>query len=409
MNKMIFKAGRLFAVAALAALTLTACEKDDDSNPTLHKNTTGFTVNTPANAQNNTYDLLSASRAGGSLTITCSQPDYQGVPYVVNYFTQVAIDPSFADYYELESPSNKASIKLDAGELNDAVISLFLNAHPDDVFPNTPMPLYVRVKAQLVNVANTVLDEVMSSNYITLPSVLATEAPKTIELPTKLFIVGNTVGNGDSRGYWSYWKPMAGIYGTPGEFFTMVYAPADGGQFKWGEAEGDWRGYDAVTTFNDQANANLSAADDGNIVVGNPGWYVIHVVAEVGANAVKYTFNIHPAAAYVIGAGAGGDWTDSNADWKMEPDANGIWTSPAFTAGGEMRAYIKVPGYDWWKTEFTLYKGSELYFRDFDIPNNWAENAADKGNKADPENYSVTVSAGNKLYVNFNDNTGEVK
>ena len=134
----------------------------------------------------------------------------------------------------------------------------------------------------------------------------------------------------------------------------------------------------------------------------------LYVVAEVGANAVKYTFTFHPAAAYVIGNGTG-DWTDSNPDWEMKPGSDGKWVSPAFTAGGEMRAYIKVPGYDWWKTEFTLYKGKELYFRDFDIPANWAENAGDKGNKPDPENYSVAVSAGQKLYVNFSDNTGEVK
>lgn len=407
--KKIINIGRMFSFVALAALVFTACEKDDESNPTLHKNTTGFTVNTPANAQNNTYDLLSASRAGGGLTITVSQPDYDGVPYVVTYHTQAAIDPSFADFIELETPSNKAAIKLDAAELNQAVIDLYLNANPDDVFPNTAMPVYLRVRAELVNIANTVLDEVMSTNYITLPSVLATEAPKEITLPEKLFIVGATVGNGDDRGYWSYWKPMAGVYGTPGEFFTIVYASATGSSFKWGEAENDWRGYANIDNFDDQANANISEDGDGNFVIGNEGWYTIHVVTEAGANAVKYNFTIYPAAAYVIGAGAADDWTDSNADWAMEPGSDGIWVSPTFTGGGELRAYIKVPGYDWWKTEFTLYKGSELYFRDFDIPNNWAENAADKGNKPDPENYSVAVSAGTKLYVNFSDNTGEVK
>ena len=76
------------------------------------------------------------------------------------------------------------------------------------------------------------------------------------------------------------------------------------------------------------------------------------------------------------------------------------FVSPAFVGGGEVRAYIKVPGLDWWRTEFTLYKGS-LFFRDVDIPNNWNEN---KG-----ADYSVNAAAGQKLYVDFNNNTGEVK
>ena len=80
--------------------------------------------------------------------------------------------------------------------------------------------------------------------------------------------------------------------------------------------------------------------------------------------------------------------------------ADGIWESPAFTASGELRAYIKVPGLDWWKTEFTLYKGG-LYWRTVDIPSNWNDNVGSA--------YSVTCAEGQKLYVNFDTLTGEVK
>jgi hypothetical protein len=81
-------------------------------------------------------------------------------------------------------------------------------------------------------------------------------------------------------------------------------------------------------------------------------------------------------------------------------DASGQWVSPAFTAAAELRAYIKVPGIDWWRTEFTLYKGN-LYWRTMDIPNDWATNVG--------SDYSVTCAPGKKLYVNFDYNTGEVK
>jgi len=157
MNKNIFNIGRILSFVALAAVMLSACQKDDESNPTLQKNTTGFTVNAPANAQNNTYDLQSAE----GLTITCSQPDFNGVPYVVNYHTQVALDQSFSNFIELETPSTSAAIKIDAAELNQAIIDLFIAAHPDDAFPNTAMPIYLRVRAELVTIANTLPPEVL--------------------------------------------------------------------------------------------------------------------------------------------------------------------------------------------------------------------------------------------------------
>ena len=121
----------------------------------------------------------------------------------------------------------------------------------------------------------------------------------------------------------------------------------------------------------------------------------------VGAS-IKFDLSVFPGAAYVIGNAAGGSWTDADAAWQMTApaDASGLWTSPAFTASGELRAYIKVPGIDWWRTEFTLNNGA-LYWRLVDIPNNWAENVG--------PDFSVNVTPGQKLYVNFDYNTGEVK
>lgn len=40
----------------LTLVLVTSCEKDMDSNPTFHENTTGFVLNMPANAANNVLD-----------------------------------------------------------------------------------------------------------------------------------------------------------------------------------------------------------------------------------------------------------------------------------------------------------------------------------------------------------------
>lgn len=396
MNKKIFNIARLFSILALVAFTLTACEKDEKSNPTFVPTSPSFTLNVPANAANNVYDLVSAE----GLELTCSQPDYNGVPYVVRYHVQIALSEDFTRFKELETSYTTAKMSVDAYELNTGVIDLFHEIEGDVEYPDEPRPLYIRLRANVINIASTALDESFS-NIITLPKVLATFKAPELKFPTSCYIVGSSIGNGADKGYWAYWKAMAPVYGGDGEFYTLIYVP-DGGQFKWGESEGDWRGYDRVAKFDDQANAGVhEAPSDGNIQFDNGGWYVLHVETALGATEVAWTFHIYPGKAYVIGAVAGGEWNDGDSNWEMTaPNGDGTWESPAFAGGGELRAYIKVPGRDWWKTEFTLYQGN-LYFRTVNIPSNWAEDVG--------EDYSVSCSAGQKLYVEFSVNTGEVK
>jgi hypothetical protein len=282
-------------------------------------------------------------------------------------------------------------------EINNAMLDLYTEANGDVAYPDEPRALYVRLRA-IVDGQETLGESL--SNVVTLPSVLATYVAPTLELPTSVYVVGSSIGGDDE--HWSYWKKLAPVYGSAGEFYTIVYFP-DGGQFKWGESEGDWRGFSAVSSIDDQAGAGVAeAASDGNIQVSNGGWYTLHVEAQLGTNEVKYIFHFYPAQAYLIGATAGGSWTSGDADWEMTApaDASGVWESPAFAGGGELRAYIKVGSIDWWKTEFTLHDG-ELYWRTVDIPSNWAEDVG--------SDYSVSCSAGQKLYVDFNKNTGEVK
>lgn len=383
----MLKLGSVFTLLALVAFTLTSCEKDTDSNPTFKPNTTGFKLNVPANAGNNTYDLVSSS----GVNLTCSQPDFGGFPLVVDYHVQVSLHESFDSFQELETFFTTANMNADATEINNAMISLYTEENGDVEYPKEARKLYVRLRA---NVEGQEFEDVFS-NVICLPSVLATYVPPTLELPTAAYICGSSIGDA-----WSTWKALAPVYGMAGEFYTIFYAP-DGAEFKWGEWEQDWRGYGRVTDFDDQAGAGITGEGDGNITIANGGWYTLYITTELGTNDVKWHFHILPAKAYVIG-NATGDWTDGNSAWEMTApaDASASWESPAFTASGELRAYIKVGSIDWWRTEFTLNKGN-LFWRAMDIPENWAANVG--------EDYSVACAPGQKLYVNFDRNTGEVK
>ena len=381
----------LLPVLALPLL-LTSCEEDRDSNPTLDLSHVGelFTLNVPANAANNTYDLASAE----TLTLTCSQPNYGGVPYAVRYYVQAALSQNFASFKELTTSFTACKMGVDARELNDSIVKMFQEANPDTDYPAEARPVYLRLRAML---DGTTLGECFS-NIITLPNVLASYQAPQAELLDQVYVVGSSIQEA-----WSSWKVVPQVYGLAGNYYTMVYVPA-GGMLKWGTFNNDWRGYDRLDAVNDNANAGISESNDGNsnIVFANGGWYGLLFKATIVGSSIRYELNIYPGAAYVIGAGAGGSWTDGDDAWAMTApsDATGQWVSPAFTASGEMRAYIKIPGIDWWRTEFTLF-GGNLIWRLVDIPNNWAESMG--------ADYSVTVSPGQKLYVNFDYNTGEVK
>ena len=133
-------------------LIFASCDTDDGSNPTLDLShvSEGFVLNTPAYAENNTYDLINSE----GVWLTCTQPNYGGgVPYVVNYYVQVSLDPTFAQgnadaaYTELPSSYNLAKMQVNARELNDAVVELYQKAHPDAVTVPEKVTTYIKLRA----------------------------------------------------------------------------------------------------------------------------------------------------------------------------------------------------------------------------------------------------------------------
>ena len=326
------------------------------------------------------------------MELTCSQPNYGGMPLMVRYYVQVSLTEDFASYKELATSYTTAKMAVNAREINDAMVELFQEANPDTDYPATPCPLYIKLRAVIDGTDN--MGETYS-NVITLPSVLATYQAPEATFETQLYVVGQAIGEA-----WSTWKPVPQIYDMPGCYYTVVYVP-EGTGFKWGAYEQDWRGYDRIRNWDDVAGADVSASSDGNIVFANGGWYTLFFEAEIVGSSVQYDLHILPAEVYVIGNSMGGNWNvaDPTLALQAPADQTGDWVSPAFTGSGELRAYVNVPGYDWWRTEFTLHNG-EVYWRDVNIIDSWSELGSD---------YAVQVSPGQCLYVNFDSNTGEVR
>lgn len=378
----------------LTLVLITSCEKDMDSNPTFHENVSGFILNMPANAPNNVLDLIAADE----LTFTTSQPDYGGIPLSTNYDLQI----SFGDFtaetpvFKVVTSSTSTVIKVSGKRLNDAVVTMFQEANEGVPYPsNEVKEIYVRLHA---NINGMELGSCYS-NVIKIQVIATYQAP-SIKLPENIFIAGSNIGQP-----WSTWKPFTGVYGLEGNYFTVVYLPSNA-EFKWGTFAEQWLGYADVKTYNDEAGAGLSD-NGGNIKVANGGWYALCFKGKINGEVVDYTLNVYPAALYIIG-NATGSWTDSDPNLKCTAPADdtGIWESPAFAGGGEMRAYVKIGTFDWWRTEFTLFKGN-LFWRKVNIPDSWAKDLGAE--------YSVAPTAGQKLYIKFGtpgtdaNETGEVK
>lgn len=377
---------RSLLLAAVACLPLfTSCEDDNDSNPTISFPET-FVLNTPEFAANNVYDIPAASY----VNLTTTQPDYGGWPAAVTYAVQISLDNTDEDgWTELSTTYPSTIINIPAAELNATILDMYRTAH-DDADPEGEMPLYVRLRAYLADTGEH-YGEVFS-NEITL-NVLSYDTPSDVSLPTSIVVCGNSIGEA-----WNTWKPLAPVYGKEGRFYTLIYNNADG--FKWGYKANDWFGYDMIDEIDNQVDGlEITGASDGNIVFNKAGWYVIKFETKVVGDKIVVKMIVAPGAAAVTGnAVDNASWSGVNMTAPATKD--GDWTFSNFTGTGELRAYIVVPGEDWWRTEFTLFEGS-LFWRTVDIPQNWAENVG--------ADYSVEVGPGKTLKINFDNYTGSVE
>ena len=384
--------------ALVLPLLFTSCDEDRDSNPTLDLShlAEGFVLNTPALAENNTYDPYYAK----NLVLTCSQPNYGGVPYPVKYYAQVSINPAFVSdptvtHKELATyAENPSRLDFDAYEVNKAIVSLFRAANPDANLPDE-MPVYIRLRAVIGGALNQTLGETYS-NVITLPSVKAT-IPDA-KFTDNLFLIGSSI-----QTPWQSWKAIPKVEGLDGNYYGIIYLPA-GGEFKWGTENNDYRGINRLKEINDEAGAVISAGEEQNIKVANAGWYTLHFKGKITEDKknIDWTLTVYKTQVYLIGACIGQSTWGFADDTALTPpdDPNGEWVSPAFTASKELRVSVKVGDINWYSTEFTVHKG-DVFWRMKNMPNNWAETMG--------SDYSVTTTPGKKLYVNFDTNKAEVK
>ena len=364
-------------------LSFSSCESDRDSNPVLQA-PTEFVLNVPAYV-NTVYDLANST----SIELTCSQPDF-GYTAPAVYAVQVALDYSFENYIQLDTKYSTAKMNVDASELAVALTNLYVaNGKAEADFP-LQTKTYIRLVAELNSATSTIAS--ITSNVIELPKVRVEFALPPVLLPETVYVVGNHNGWN-----WGNSLPATLVWGTNDMWWRMTYL--DGG-WKFNSAtewDGNEVGFDGAADIIDNAGANITRSDDGNIVTNNPGWYLLVFNAKVVGREVKYTVTINEPEVWMIGDVTGVSWQDRAEGWRLEvpTTADGEFVSPAFaaaaTADNGVRVYCPIEGHDPWHSEFMVFDGQIKY----------------RGTEGDQDR--ITASPGQKLYLNFSTDKGEIK
>ena len=377
------------ALLVVMSLTLmTACSDDNDSNPSI-QTPTEFKLNTPA-LVNTPIDLANSSK----IMLTCSQPNY-GYTASVQYTVQVATDENMTDAVELSETSNSAKVEIDAASLASTLTNIYVQKGKTEADFPMDVKAYFRLKANIVTSNGNVVEgtEILS-NVVSLNKIHLLFSLPPVNLPSHIYVVGNFC---DWK--WDNCFDMVQVYGTDNTFWRLVYIDDNGIKLnsadKWNGSEA---GYAGITVSGDCKDDIID--NGGNIASKNPGWYLVIVTTSVVNREIHYDVQFNKPTIWLIGPAAGStDYAQEAEGWSftVPTTKDGDFVSPAFAGsvpGGDrdgVRMYVKVPGHDWWHSEFVVLSDKIEY-------------RATGGDQA-----RVAGSAGQKVYLNFSKGTGEIK
>jgi len=376
----------------------TACSDDNDENPTV-KTPTTFHLNTPALAANGVYDLANSK----TIELTCSQPDY-GYPAVTKYTVEVATSADMSDVKSMATTFTTAKMEVNAAELASLLTDLHVaKGMKEEQFPITA-PVYIRVKAvQATADGHEIEGTSITSNVITLNKVYLVFSLPPVKTPEKLFLVGNF-----NKWSWDNALEMTPVHSAPHIFWHLVYIDGQGESagIKF-NSEKAWNGNDIgfdkikINPASEKGSDIISVK--GNIGSSKAGWYLMIVECTVEGRDVKYNVSFNNPNVYLQGlctASAGWDLIPENL-FTVPTTADGEFVSPAIgntVSGGPtdgdpgVRICVKIPDTDWWKSEFIIYDKKIAY----------------RGTGGD-QTPRVAGTAGQKVYLNFTNETGEIK
>lgn len=326
-------------------------------------------------------------------TLRWEPADY-GYKAAVKYSVMVDVEGGdFSKAVEMTT-SNATEVEVTAKMLNDAALKF--------VSKSEPVKLQIRLKTAISSIDfDAKPDKSVTSNIVTLSM---TPYVPAVTLPEKMFLMGSMAGSQNAAGEgWKVWQAMVPVTETPGIFWSMQYFAA-GDQMKFNQAP-DWTdtavGYSAGLV--PEASATLvggvTTNNDGNIIVGKAGWYIVVVTAKIKGASLAYSLEFAAPNVYVTGEALTAKWGEALDEFKftVPADATGSFEY-TLTNGksGDLRIFAQVPGADWWKTEFIPFNGKIEY----------RENRGELGNSTN--NMKTNLASGQRVSLNFLKGEGTV-
>lgn len=377
------------ALLVVMSLTLmTACSDDNDSNPSI-QTPTEFKLNTPA-LENTPIDLANSSK----IILTCSQPNY-GYTASVQYTVQVATKEDMSDAVDLPETSTSAKVEINANSLASTLTNIYVAQGKTEADFPMDIKAYFRLKANIVTSNGNVVEGTeIRSNVVSLNNIHLLFSLPAVNLPKNVYVTGSFCD-------WDWAKSfdMVQVYGTEDTFWRLVYIDDSGIKLNTAtEWNGSEVGFAGITVSGDCKDEIIDK--DGNIASSKPGWYLVIVTTSVVNREIHYDVQFNKPTIWLIGPAAGStDYAEEAEGWSftVPTTKDGDFVSPAFAGsvpGGDgdgVRMYVKVPGHDWWHSEFVVLSDKIEY-------------RATGGDQA-----RAAGSAGQKVYLNFAKGTGEIK
>ena len=351
------------------AFALTACEDDNESNPTLVQ-PTQFVLNAPA--VNGNIDLQRSQ----TVALTWSQPrpynDFDA-PVVPTYKVQISPTGSFnkeydanledntgADFFTLDETYNSGqNVEINTETIDRKLVQLFLWEDASKV--PAILDLAIRVKACIQD-AGFHEYKTIYSNVVNMKAV-----PYYIELkpaePIIWYMVGSCIGSSS----WSNGEVGQGLvpmFLVPNEQYDAAtgagltsftgYFPEEG-QFKFVLTPGSW---DDQLNYTNVKNPGSFLGDyDGdnhNIAILEAGYYTIQVDTKTNDITInKYEDNVKVYPQLCV-AGTFNEWSDTDMTpvFTLDGAENHIWKCEV--NGGD-KLKVKIPGS--WETNWGYKSG----------------------------------------------------
>ena len=340
------------------AFALTACEDDNESNPTLVQ-PTQFVLNTPA--VNGNVDLQRSQ----TVALTWSQPrpynDFDA-PVVPTYKVQISPTGSFnkeydanledntgADFFTLdETYNNGQNVEINTETIDRKLVQLFLWEDASKV--PAILDLAIRVKASIQD-AGFHEYKTIYSNVVNMKAV-----PYYIELkpaePIIWYMVGNCIGT-DSWSNGTVGNGLVPMFLVPNEQYDATtgggltsftgYFPEDG-QFKFVLVPGNWESQLNYTNVKNPGSFLIDAdGDNHNIGIAEAGYYTIQVDTRTNDITINRYEDQVKVYSQLCVAGTFNEWgdTDMTPVFTLDGAENHIWKCEV--NGGD-KLKVKIPG-----------------------------------------------------------------